>query len=760
MKIKSKLLMLIILTILVVSISIVVNAINALNNTNIHNVEYFTNASFKNKEKLLKSYISLANKSVQSYYDQIGVGGLTEAEAKKLSLEYLKNFRYGDNGYFWINDLDLKMVMHPISTSLNGKDISHVKTPNGKFVFKEMVDLAKKEGHGLIKYVWKKPGFAEPQDKYSYIEVFKPWGWLIGTGSYLDDVENEITLMKEESDKKLNETIIEIILIVLVTSAILSLIASYMVNKVIITPLGTLTGTVKALTRFSSADQKINIKTKDEIGDLARYFNEYLESIRKVVAQDQQIVEESEKAIEMVRAGFFSYKVESSSKNRSTNDLKNSINELIDDLDKKFTEVNKCIIEYGKNNFDYDFNAGSTAGKMGTLVTGTKSVGNNISELLATIMKSGESLSNNIIVLTDSVSALSTSSNKQAVSLEETAASVEEITATIQNSAASIAKMKVIDDVVMNSATSGQELAHQTVTSMEEINKEVTSIAEAISVIDQIAFQTNILSLNAAVEAATAGEAGKGFAVVAQEVRNLASRSADAAKEIKDIVENATSKANEGKKIADKMIVGYDDLQSAILQTKEIIDDVSRTSGEQEKGISQINDAIAILDKNTQDNANEASNIANLAEDVKNLSENLITVANNAKFKESAKQQIGDVHLVNQLNEYKLQYILFKENSFDKLKDNTIAVENDFTLNSWIEESERNGESFTKTKNWSTIKNLHKDVGIDIRKFLDENSHNKTNEILISIAQNIEVTTSKLFKALDKVKIEKFNEES
>jgi len=760
MKIKSKLLMLIILTILVVSISIVVNAINALNNTNIHNIEYFTNASFKNKEKLLKSYISLANKSVQSYYDQIGVGGLTEAEAKKLSLEYLKNFRYGDNGYFWINNLDLKMVMHPISTSLNGKDISHVKTPNGKFVFKEMVDLAKKEGHGLIKYVWKKPGFAEPQDKYSYVEVFKPWGWLIGTGSYLDDVENEITLMKEESDKKLNETIIEIILIVLVTSAILSLIASYMVNKVIITPLGTLTGTVKALTRFSSADQKINIKTKDEIGDLARYFNEYLESIRKVVAQDQQIVEESEKAIEMVRAGFFSYKVESSSKNRSTNDLKNSINELIDDLDKKFTEVNKCIIEYGKNNFDYDFNAGSTAGKMGTLVTGTKSVGNNISELLATIMKSGESLSNNIIVLTDSVSALSTSSNKQAVSLEETAASVEEITATIQNSAASIAKMKVIDDVVMNSATSGQELAHQTVTSMEEINKEVTSIAEAISVIDQIAFQTNILSLNAAVEAATAGEAGKGFAVVAQEVRNLASRSADAAKEIKDIVENATSKANEGKKIADKMIVGYDDLQSAILQTKEIIDDVSRTSGEQEKGISQINDAIAILDKNTQDNANEASNIANLAEDVKNLSENLITVANNAKFKESAKQQIGDVHLVNQLNEYKLQYILFKENSFDKLKDNTIAVENDFTLNSWIEESERNGESFTKTKNWSTIKNLHKDVGIDIRKFLDENSHNKTNEILISIAQNIEVTTSKLFKALDKVKIEKFNEES
>jgi len=755
MKIKFKLLLLVILTILIVSVSIVINSINALNNSNEYNVEYFTESSYKNKEKTLKSYISLANKSINSYYNKIGTDGLTEQDAKKLAIEYIHNLRYGDDGYFWIKDLNLKMVMHPISPKLNGKDLSSIKDPNGKYVFQEMVDLAKKQGAGLVEYVWKKPGIEEPQSKYSYIEVFKPWGWVIGTGSYLDDVENDVKLMKKESDEKLNDIIIQIILIVLVVSAILSFIASYMVNKVIIVPLSTLTGTVKALTRFSSADQKINIDTKDEIGDLARYFNEYLESIRKVVAQDQQIVEESEKAIEMVRAGFFSYKVESNSKNRSTNDLKNSINELIDDLDSKFTEVNKCIIEYGKNNFDYDFQAENAAGKMGTLVTGTKSVGNNISELLATIMQSGESLSQNIRVLTDSANSLSTSSNKQAASLEETAASVEEITTNIQNSASNIAKMKEIDEVVMNSATSGQKLAHQTVNSMEEINKEVTSIAEAISVIDQIAFQTNILSLNAAVEAATAGEAGKGFAVVAQEVRNLASRSADAAREIKDIVENATSKANQGKQIADKMIIGYDELQNAILQTKVIIDDVSLASSEQEKGISQINDAISVLDKNTQENANDATNIAALAEDVKHLSENLIAVANNARFKDKAKEQIGDVHLVNKLNDYKLQYILFKENSFDKLKNNDISVDKDFNLNNWIMQSERDNELFTQTQNWTKIKELHQEVGVDVRKFLEQNSKNVSNEELIVIAQNIETTTAKIFEALDQVKIEK-----
>ena len=110
--------------------------------------------------------------------------------------------------------------------------------------------------------------------------------------------------------------------------------------------------------------------------------------------------------------------------------------------------------------------------------------------------------------------------------------------------------MASLSTEVTASATNGERLANQTTVAMDEINNQVNSINEAISVIDQIAFQTNILSLNAAVEAATAGEAGKGFAVVAQEVRNLANRSAEAAKEIKNLVENATSKTNDGKKIS------------------------------------------------------------------------------------------------------------------------------------------------------------------------------------------------------------------
>jgi methyl-accepting chemotaxis protein len=757
MKIKTKLLIFVFLTIIIVATSVVTRAIFALNDTNAHHIEYFTDAAYKNKASSLKNNISMAKNTIKSFYDKMQTEGLSENQAKSLALDYIKNMRYSNNNYYWVNDLDTKMLMHPISQSLNGKDVSNVQDVNGKYIFQEMVKLGKTKGSGLVEYTWNKPGIEEPQPKYSYVELFEPWGWVIGTGSYLDDVEKDVSIMNTTSNAKLQDVIINIILLVIVLSLVLAGISSFLISKIIITPLSTLTGTVKALTKFSSADQKINIHTKDEIGDLARYFNEYLESIRKVVAQDQQIVEESEKAIEMVRAGFFSYKVESTSSNRSTNDLKNAINDLIDDLDNKFTEVNKCIMEYGKSNFEYNFNVENVAGKMGTLVMGTQSIGNNVSELLATIMQSGESLSTNISVLTNSANSLSASSNKQAVSLEETAASVEEITMNIQNSSSSIVKMKEIDEVVLNSATNGQKLAHQTVISMDEINKEVTSIADAISVIDQIAFQTNILSLNAAVEAATAGEAGKGFAVVAQEVRSLAARSADAAKEIKNIVEAATVKASEGKIIADKMIVGYDELQSAILQTKDIIDDVSRASAEQEKGISQINDAVGILDKNTQQNASDATNIAELAHDVRNLSANLIAVANNAKFKESAKKQIGDIDLVNKLNNIKLQYILFKENSFDKLKNDSVVVDKDFNLNNWITECEQNNEPFTKTANWSKLKEMHADVGTNVNKFLTENSQHASNETLIKIAHSIEVSTFEIFESLDKVKVEKFS---
>ena len=192
--------------------------------------------------------------------------------------------------------------------------------------------------------------------------------------------------------------------------------------------------------------------------------------------------------------------------------------------------------------------------------------------------------------------------------------------------------MAKLSDGVIRSSKDGENLANQTTNAMDEINNKVNMVNEAIAVIDQIAFQTNILSLNAAVEAATAGEAGKGFAVVAQEVRNLANRSAEAAKEIKNLVEEANIKTNDGKLISSDMIEGYKELNKNISETIHIIEDVSAASKEQMLGIEQINQTVNMLDRVTQENAFESNQIKEISQSVSTLAYELLTDAKSKKF--------------------------------------------------------------------------------------------------------------------------------
>ena len=422
----------------------------------------------------------------------------------------------------------------------------------------------------------------------------------------------DLTFSLEETDKRIQSLLAEISF----TSAVLGLLTIILIFFIV----RKATNSIEILKEgFSnllhSNDTNITLKVKsnDEIGDVATLFNSYMDKVRAGLKQDEIVIDEANDVIEKTANGFFVYKVHNTASNHHVEDLKNKLNVMIEKTKDTLDNINEALRQYAESKYDYVLKDDAIFGNLGSLASGINLVGNNTSELLAIVMNTGNSLKDSTQTLSDTSLELKSSSSKQAASLEETAAALEEITATIQANTQSTIKMSKLAHELSISAQKGQELANQTAKSMDDINKEVSSINEAIEVIDQIAFQTNILSLNAAVEAATAGEAGKGFAVVAQEVRNLASRSSEAAKEIKIIVENATKKANDGKEISNNMIEGYKELNENITNTINLIQDIEMSSKEQLMGIEQINDAVNSLDQQTQQNAMVASQTHDVA---------------------------------------------------------------------------------------------------------------------------------------------------
>jgi methyl-accepting chemotaxis protein len=376
-----------------------------------------------------------------------------------------------------------------------------------------------------------------------------------------------------------------------------------------------------------------NIEGKDEISQLLKKVDMTAFEYDKNLKSDMKVLGEIVLVTDKVEQGIYECRVKATSKNPMIATLAVNINKMIEVLSKDMKKLKNTPEDYSSQNFAVQISIDPTLkADMLQVMQSVNGLGAALGKNAKENLSNGQTLLSNANTMTQSVTSLANKANQQAASLEETAAAVEEITSITRNNANNAHKMAQLGGVVQSSVSDGQNLASETALSMDEINSEVTAIFEAINVIDQIAFQTNILSLNAAVEAATAGEAGKGFAVVAQEVRNLASRSADAANEIKKLVENATSKANHGKKISDDMIQGYNKLNDNITQTIQLIDDVSNSSKEQMQGIEQINDAVTMLDRVTQENAHEASTVASIAQEVSTMANELVSDAKTKKF--------------------------------------------------------------------------------------------------------------------------------
>ena len=370
-----------------------------------------------------------------------------------------------------------------------------------------------------------------------------------------------------------------------------------------------------------------------KVDDMFKNWNQQIKKFDKRTKDDMRVLGEIVLTADKVEQGIYKCRIKGDSDNPTISTLRNTLNKMLISIDDATSRISKVVTSYTNDDFtDYIKVVDNYKDDMKLLMESINLLGKELGNSAKNNFQNGETLENSASTMTNSMNNLAEKANEQAASLEETAAALEEITSITRNNTQNATKMATLGQVVKKSVLSGEELASKTASSMDEINEKVKAINSAITVIDQIAFQTNILSLNAAVEAATAGEAGKGFAVVAQEVRNLASRSAEAAKEIKNLVEEANIKTNDGKLISSDMIEGYKELNKNISETINIIEDVSAASKEQMLGIEQINQTVNMLDRVTQENAFESNQIKEISQSVSTLAYELLTDAKSKKF--------------------------------------------------------------------------------------------------------------------------------
>ncbi|BFO04222.1 methyl-accepting chemotaxis protein [Pseudomonas guariconensis] len=393
---------------------------------------------------------------VLAYYQGLEAAGtLSREAAQQQALQVVRGLRYDKDDYFWINDLGPKMIMHPTNPKLDGQDLSAIRDPDGFAVFNEMVALARSQDAGSVNYRWPKPGASEPVAKTSYIQLFKPWGWIIGSGVYIDDVQAEFA--RQVRDASLLGLGIAVLMALLVL----------LIARSIARPLQ---DAVQAMGNIASGEsdltRRLDTHGRDELTHLGEHFNRFNGKLQGVVGQLQ--------------------------------------------------------------------------GAAHALAQSASHVGDNAGQAQAR-------------------------SVQQSLQMDQVATAVNEVTYAVQDVAKTAEQAANEMHAAQVQVDHGQQAIHSSLEQIDRLSSTIdqavqvirelaghsTRIGGVLEVIRSIAEQTNLLALNAAIEAARAGEQGRGFAVVADEVRLLAQRTAQSTAEIQTMIEHLQSQSEAAVKAID-----------------------------------------------------------------------------------------------------------------------------------------------------------------------------------------------------------------
>ena len=488
-----------------------------------------------------KSLVDLPYSIITEQYKLEAAGKLTRAAAQKNALDALRAVRYEHGNYFWVNDMHPTMIMHPIKPELDGQDLTNYKDPTGKAIFVEMVDAAKTPDGSFVYYMWPKPGSDKPVQKLSFVKAFGPWGWIIGTGIYIDDVDAAW------------HTTGAVAAGLGLTCLVLLLTASIRVSRSIFVRIGHMVTRMKDIADGDGdLTKRLEVSSDDEVAELAQWFNTFMDRLQEILCKV------STNSHSLAAAGD---QIAATAKQQAHG-----------------AELQRDQ---------------------------TNQVATAVQEMAATVVQ-----------ISENSSSAAAASQKASVAAHQGGKVVEETLSHMQAIAQSVGA---------------------TARKVEELGKQSDQIGKIIGVIDDIADQTNLLALNAAIEAARAGEQGRGFAVVADEVRKLAERTTSATKEIAEMIrgiqaetrnavtamQSGTREVEQGVNLTTQAGSSLQEIIEMSEKVGEMITHIATASTQQSATTEEINHNIEQIAKIASSSALSAHQTTDAMQDLSGLASNL-----------------------------------------------------------------------------------------------------------------------------------------